>query len=97
MAEYNKYAAQADTIKIEDITSDKRNQLILQRLKDNDPEFTILLYTNDINGHDDYENCYLPAVVRLYWSEYKVTRITIPPITNESFYTEMGSKMFSSL
>ena len=60
MEVYNKYAAQASTIKIEDITSDIRNQLILQKLKNNDPEFTILLYTNDINGHDSYEDCYLP-------------------------------------
>ena len=32
---YNKYAAQANTIKIEDITPDKQNQTILQQLKDN--------------------------------------------------------------
>ena len=39
MDEYNKYAALADTIKIEKITSDRRKQSILQRVKDNDERF----------------------------------------------------------
>jgi len=39
MDEYNKYAALADTIQIEKITSDRRKQIILQRLRDNDESF----------------------------------------------------------
>ena len=100
MAEYNKYAAQADTIKIEDITSDKRNQSILQRLKDNDLEFTILSYTNgDINGHDSYEDCYLPDDEEdVGWLGYfigsntKLQELQFHQTPdNESFYIGMSS------
>ena len=46
MAGYN-YAALAGTMKIEDITSDKHNQTILQRLKDNDTSLDKLLICED--------------------------------------------------
>ena len=39
MDEYNNYAALANTIQIQDITSCERNQDILQRLRDNDESF----------------------------------------------------------
>jgi len=42
MNEYNKYAALANTIKIEDITSCETKQNILKNLKDNDRSFTQL-------------------------------------------------------
>ena len=40
MMEYSDYKSQADTVKIEDITSDEGNATILRRLKENDPELT---------------------------------------------------------
>ena len=56
MDEYNKHAALADTIKIEDITSCTRKQSILQRLKDNDESFDKLwiCYRDQIEDHRDY-------------------------------------------
>jgi len=48
MNEYNKYAALANTIKIEDITSCEGKQDILKNLKDNDRSLTQLW----ISSHD---------------------------------------------
>ena len=51
----DKYAALADTIKIEDITSNEINQKVLRRLKDNDPSFIKLYIINQkLNGDCDY-------------------------------------------
>ena len=43
------YAALADSIKIEDITSNTHNKSILQRLKDNDNSFDKLTIRHRIN------------------------------------------------
>jgi len=51
------YAALVDTIKIEDITSNKINQSILQQLMDNDGSFNRLYIvggSSDDQDHDDY-------------------------------------------
>ena len=51
----DKYAALADTIKIEDITSNEINQEVLRRLKDNDPSFIKLFILNEkLNGYGEY-------------------------------------------
>eukprot|EP00571_Detonula_confervacea_P008082 CAMPEP_0172318976 /NCGR_PEP_ID=MMETSP1058-20130122/36399_1 /TAXON_ID=83371 /ORGANISM="Detonula confervacea, Strain CCMP 353" /LENGTH=42 /DNA_ID= /DNA_START= /DNA_END= /DNA_ORIENTATION= len=42
MNKYINYDARANTIKIEDITSNEDNAEILRQLKDNDPDFTKL-------------------------------------------------------
>ena len=55
----NNYAALADTIKIEDITSCEQNQAILYRLKDNDPTLTDLSISLD-SGSSYYDNIYIP-------------------------------------
>ena len=57
MDEYNKYAALAGTIKIEDITSCETKRNILKRLKDNDPSFEALWLCreNQIRDHRDYD------------------------------------------
>ena len=57
MEEFKKYAAPANTIKIEDITSNIHNQTILHQLKDNDPTLRDLYINVEFN--DDY-NDYVP-------------------------------------
>ena len=88
MAEYNKYAALADTTEIEYITSNTINQSILQRLKDNDLEFTRLVYTtNHFTEQESNDHYYLPSGREdvgwrariLHWSKYKITRANILP------------------
>ena len=76
MAKYN-YAAKADTMKIEDITSDKHNQTILQRLKDNDTSLDKLLICEDfgIFGEgttSDYYGPDLDNVEELGWLGYYI-------------------------
>ena len=73
--EYNKYAALAGDIKIEDITTNKENQITLQRLKDNDPNFTSLEISAEryfhlhLNG--DYTTVFLPGSAKeLAWLGY---------------------------
>lgn len=58
MEEYNRYDALADTMKIEDITSDKTNAKILRQLKSNDPSFkTMWMYNRQEDNYreDDYD------------------------------------------
>jgi len=55
MNEYSKYAALADTIKIEDITSCKRKQGILKRLKEDDEDYTQLWICSKDQVHDDLD------------------------------------------
>ena len=55
MNEYNKYAALANTIKIEDITSCERKQDILQRLKENDEDFTKLWICTEDQIEDEFD------------------------------------------
>ena len=76
MAEYN-YAALAGTMKIEDITSDKHNQTILQRLKDNDTSLDKLLICEDIEifGEGTTSDYYVPDfdnVEELGWLGYYI-------------------------
>jgi len=47
----DKYAALANTIEIEDITSNKQNQYILHRLKDNDDSINYL-YVKDASVYE---------------------------------------------
>jgi len=60
MEGYSKYAALADTIKIEDITSDKQNQSILQRLKDNDERLNSVHITNSNPNPSYIDYYYIP-------------------------------------
>ena len=50
MEEYNKHDALVETIKIEDIATDKENQDILRRLKQNDETFVTLWICNRRGG-----------------------------------------------
>ena len=52
MDEYNKYAALANTIKIEDITTCERKQSTLYKIKDNDPSLCQLWICNENQVHD---------------------------------------------
>ena len=66
MEGYNKYAALADTIKIEDMTSNEQNlqnQTILRQLKEHDPDLNVIyLYDKSFdpdepeNTHDYFHN-----------------------------------------
>jgi len=58
MEVYNKYAALADTIKIEDITSNEQNQSILQRLKDNDERDLNSIHITNSNPNPSYNDHY---------------------------------------
>jgi len=69
MDKYNEYAALADTIKIEDITSCKRKRSILQRLKDNDESFDKLWICSEDQVHDDLDYDFDNAV-ELAWLGY---------------------------
>jgi len=51
---YNKYTALANTIKIEDITSNKRNQSILHKLKNNDESFKELYIKDEYHPGDHH-------------------------------------------
>ena len=98
------YAALASTIKIEDITSNKQNQYILHRLKDNDDSIHTL-YVKDASVyerdelrklHMDYD--YIPDDGEdLGWLGYYIGQNTklqdlkfYTAIDNESFYKEMS-------
>ena len=51
------YDALATTIKIEDISSNVRNQNILRQLKDNDPTFDKLWICNQDQIDDEFDFC----------------------------------------
>jgi len=102
MAEYN-YAAQASTIKIEDITSDEHNQTMLQRIKDNDTSVNEL-YIYSVSCPDtDVEHCnsdnyyYFPDFVynekELGWLGYYIGQNTT--IQTLHFF-EMNCNMYDS-
>jgi len=100
MEVYNKYAALADTIKIEDITSNTINQSILQRLKDNDLEFTTLVYTtNHFTEQESNDHYYLPSGREdVGWLGYYIGQNTklqelifYQTNDNESFYIGMSN------
>jgi len=69
MDEYNKYAALADTIKIEDITSCEQKQNILKQIKENDEDFTQIWICNPDNVVDerDYD---FDSAEELAWLGY---------------------------
>jgi len=72
---YSKYAALANTIKIEDITSDEHNQTILQRLKYNDTSLDKLwIYNNECDDiGDSSSDYYAPEdVEELGWLGYYI-------------------------
>jgi len=76
---YSKYAALANTIKIEDVTSDEHNQIILQRLKDNDTSLDKLwIYNNECNDiGDNSSDYYVPDhVEELGWLGYYIGQNT---------------------
>jgi len=88
------YAALADTIKVEDITYNKINQTILNKLKDNDESFDELFIVDSLLGED--EDDYVPDDGEdLGWLGYfigqntKLQLIAFQDITidNESFYS----------
>ena len=58
MEGYNNYAALADTIKIEDITSNEQNQTILRQLKEHDPDLEAVHLCGDDEA--DSTNAYIP-------------------------------------
>jgi len=98
MAEYN-YAALASTIKIEDITSDKHNQSILQRLRDNDTSLDKLWIYNkecdDIGDSSDNDDYYAPDhVEELGWLGYYIGQNTT--LTRIYFYENRHSNMYES-
>jgi len=91
----DKYAALADTIKIEDITSNDANQNILLCLKDNDPGFD-KLYMNKGNIDNDDTVYTLKDGEDIGWLGYYIGNNTklqelhfSVAIKDESFYKEM--------
>ena len=54
----DKYAALANTIEIEDITTNKQNQYILQRLKNNDDSIHTLYLKGALTSEDDESGVY---------------------------------------
>ena len=79
------YDALAGTIKVDDITSNSTNQIILRKLKENDPDFTVL-WVRDMRNtsqgnrsasvHDG--NDYLPESNRdVGWLGYFISKNTI--------------------
>jgi len=90
------YAALADTIKIEDITSNDINQTILRRLKDN-----ISIHYSDklhlIKGDQDHNDYILDDGEDIGWLGYYIGQNTTlqslnfyQPIDNESFFKEIS-------
>ena len=89
------YAALANTIKIEDITSNELNREILYKLKNNDESFDKLYIIGDDSGDGDD---YIPDDGEdLGWLGYFIGQNTklqelnfYITIDNESFYKEMS-------
>jgi len=87
------YAALADTIKIEDITSNNQNQSILHKLKDNDESFDSLHIVDD--EADDDDEYYPIDGEDIGWLGYYIGQNTklkclyfYETIDDESFYKE---------
>ena len=87
------YAALADTVKIEDITSDEPNQEILRKLKNNDESFDKLYILSDATETNEY----IPIDGEdIGWLGYYIGQNTnlqglyfYETIDNESFFKEM--------
>ena len=91
------YAALANTIKIEDITSNELNREILHKLKNNDESFDKLYFIGEDTGEGDD---YIPDEGEdMGWLGYFISNNTnllelsfYITIDNESFYKEMSHK-----
>ena len=88
------YAASADTIKIEDITSDEHNREIIQRLRDNDENFDSL-YMDSGSSEDDDEYKHIDGE-DIGWLGYYIGQNTelkclyfCETINDESFFKEL--------
>ena len=88
------YAASADTIKIEDITSDEQNREIIQRLRDNDESFDSL-YMDSGSSEDDDEYKHIDGE-DIGWLGYYIGQNTelkclyfCETINDESFFKEL--------
>eukprot|EP00984_Skeletonema_dohrnii_P023970 scaffold13082_cov78-Skeletonema_dohrnii-CCMP3373.AAC.1 len=55
--DYEYYEARAKDVKLEDITSDEDNADILERLRDNDPDFTHISISNEFIDEGDFVVC----------------------------------------
>ena len=93
---YNEYAALAETIKIEDITSCKRKQGILQRLKENDKSFDKLWICKENQIEDEFD--YVPNTsTELAWLGYYLgssSAVKELHITSSFFPLESGKDVF---
>ena len=75
MDSYNWCNAQADSIKLKDITSCEYNQEFLCRLKDNDPDSTKVVMNDGEAACDEYN--YIPNGARdLGWLGYFISNNT---------------------
>jgi len=99
MEESNNYDELAKTIKIEDITSYEYNQVILQRLKDNDPTLKSLHITGAGNDIDDIDYVTEDGVngKDMGWLGYYIGQNTtlqeldlLDTIIDRSFYKELS-------
>ena len=54
---YEYYEARAEDVKLEDITSTQHNADILERLHDNDPDFTYISISNEMYDESDFVIC----------------------------------------
>ena len=88
--DYSQYAALADTIKIKDITSNKHNQTILQRLKDNDESLGSIQITN-ITPFARYFDYYytLEKGEDIGWLGYFICNINTK-LQRHSIYVQIG-------
>jgi len=92
------YAALANTINIEDITSDKANRNVLRNLQNNNPEFTTVYIMNERNVADEEMDGYYPVDGEdMGWLGYFIGQNTkleeicfLDTIDNELFYKEMS-------
>jgi len=89
------YAALANTIKIEDITSNELNREILHKLKNNDASFDKLFIME--NDYSDDRDDYDPGDGDTGWLGYYISNNTnlqeiqfYKPINDESFYKEVS-------
>jgi len=101
MGAYNKYAALADTIKIEEITKDSINRDILHKLEQNEQHSISLVAGErpDCNDEDEwYDHYYIPKDGDdIGWLGYYIGQNTklreinfLTIIDNESFYNEIS-------
>ena len=95
MEEYKKYAAKADTIKIEDITSCERKQDILYRLKDESLN-ELFIYNKDgvVDDNNETSNYVPDNVEELNWLGYYIGQSKT--LQKLHFYEEHTTHMYNS-